>query len=123
VESAFSPAGEFTAYAIGPSGSPTAQTRHTDGAWLWFPHRHFCLDADLDATDARVDMESAKSARRLLQQDGGSWMEFTWKDTNATSSGEGVSRRQVPVEVSQIGDVLEFAGKGWKRRSHSTVCA
>ena len=49
-------------------------------------------------------------------QDGGRWMEFTWKDTNANFLPEtGVFAQAGPVEVSQNGDALEFTGKGWKR--------
>ena len=49
-------------------------------------------------------------------QDGGRWMEFTWKDTNAEFLPEGGILAQAgPVEVRANGEALEFIGKGWKR--------
>jgi hypothetical protein len=52
-------------------------------------------------------------------QDGGRWMEFTWKDTNLNFLPEqGAFAGAGPVEVHAAGDSLEFGGKGWKRVVH-----
>ncbi|MCU1236978.1 MAG: glycoside hydrolase, family 35, partial [Candidatus Solibacter sp.] len=49
-------------------------------------------------------------------QDGGRWMDFTWKDTNTNFLPEGGAFAQSsPVEVRQNRQALEFIGKGWKR--------
>ena len=49
-------------------------------------------------------------------QDGGRWMEFTWKDTNTNFLPEsGRLRAGRPGRDAAAGDALEFAGKGWKR--------
>ena len=61
-------------------------------------------------------LESAKVRAVFSAQDGGRWMEFTWKDTNANFLPEtGLFAQAGPVEVAQNGDALEFTGKGWKR--------
>jgi hypothetical protein len=79
------------------------------GALVW--------SADLDGDGApEWILESAKVRAVFSAQDGGRWMEFTWKDTNTNFLPEtGVFAQAGPVEVRQTGDALESAGKGWKR--------
>jgi hypothetical protein len=73
--------------------------------------------ADLDGDGApEWILESAKVRAVFSAQDGGRWMEFTWKDTNTNFLPEtGIFAQSGPVEVRQNGDALEFSGKGWKR--------
>ena len=73
--------------------------------------------ADLDGDGApEWILESAKVRAVFSTQDGGRWMEFTWKDTNTNFLPEtGVFAQAGPVEVRQNGDALEFTGRGWKR--------
>jgi hypothetical protein len=73
--------------------------------------------ADLDGDGApEWILESAKVRAVFSGQDGGRWMEFTWKDTNTNFLPEtGIFAQAGPVEVRQYGDALEFTGKGWKR--------
>ena len=73
--------------------------------------------ADLDGDGApEWILESAKVRAVFSTQDGGRWMEFTWKDTGTNFLPEtGIFAQAGPVEVRQNGDVLEFTGKGWKR--------
>ena len=73
--------------------------------------------ADLDGDGApEWILESAKVRTVFSAQDGGRWMEFTWKDTNTNFLPEtGIFAQAGPVEVRQNGDALEFTGKGWKR--------
>jgi hypothetical protein len=73
--------------------------------------------ADLDGDGAgEWILETAKVRAVFSAQDGGRWMEFTWKDTNTNFLPEtGIFAQAGPVEVRQTGDALEFTGKGWKR--------
>jgi Glycosyl hydrolases family 35 len=73
--------------------------------------------ADLDGDGApEWILESAKVRAVFSLQDGGRWMEFTWKDTNTNFLPEtGIFEQAGPVEVRQNGDALEFTGKGWRR--------
>ena len=73
--------------------------------------------ADLDGDGSpEWILESAKVRAVFSTQDGGRWMEFTWKDTNTNFLPEmGAFAQAGPVEVRQNGDALEFTGKGWKR--------
>ncbi len=73
--------------------------------------------ADLDGDGApEWILESAKVRAVFSTQDGGRWMEFTWKDTNTNFLPEtGIFAQAGPVEIRQNGDALEFTGKGWKR--------
>jgi hypothetical protein len=73
--------------------------------------------ADLDGDgSAEWILESAQVRAVFSAQDGGRWMEFTWKDTNTDFLPEtGIFAQAGPVEVRQNGDALEFTGKGWKR--------
>jgi hypothetical protein len=61
-------------------------------------------------------LESQKARAVFSTQDGGRWMEFTWKDANVNFLPEGgVFAGPSPVEVRANGDTLEFTGKNWKR--------
>ncbi len=73
--------------------------------------------ADLDGDGSpEWILESAKVRAIFSTQDGGRWMEFTWKDTNTNFLPEmGAFAQAGSVEVRQNGEALEFAGKGWKR--------
>jgi len=73
--------------------------------------------ADLDGDGVpEWILESAKVRAVFSAQDGGRWMEFTWKDTNTNFLPEtGIFAQAGPVEVRQNGGALEFTGKGWKR--------
>ncbi len=76
-----------------------------------------CWTADLDA-DGTPEwiLESAKVRAVFSAQDGGRWMNFTWKDTNTNFLPEGgLFAQSGPVEIRQRGDFLEFTGKGWVR--------
>jgi len=72
-------------------------------------------DLDGDGSPEWV-LESQKVRAIFSAQDGGRWMEFTWKDTNVNYLPEqGVFAGPGPVEVRAADDALEFTGKGWKR--------
>jgi hypothetical protein len=73
--------------------------------------------ADLDGDGApEWILESARVRAVFSAQDGGRWMEFTWKDTNTNFLPEtGLFAQAGPVEVRPNGDALEVTGKGWKR--------
>ncbi len=73
--------------------------------------------ADLDGDgSAEWILESAKVRAVFSGQDGGRWMEFTWKDTNTDFLPEaGIFAQAGPVEVRQNGEALEFTGRGWQR--------
>ena len=79
--------------------------------------RTVAWSADLDGDGSPEWVLESQRARAVFSsQDGGRWMEFTWKDGNlnflpdqGTLSGAG------PVGVRADGDALEFTGKGWKR--------
>ena len=61
-------------------------------------------------------LETAKVRAVFSAQDGGRWMEFTWKDTGANFLPEtGLFAQTGAVEIRAAGGGLEFAGKGWKR--------
>ena len=61
-------------------------------------------------------LESQKVRAIFSGQDGGRWMEFTWKDSNLNFLPEqGLFAGPGPVEVRAADDTLEFTGKGWKR--------
>ncbi|MCX6628837.1 MAG: beta-galactosidase [Candidatus Solibacter sp.] len=81
--------------------------RATSVAWT--------ADLDGDGTPEWI-LESAKVRAVFSAEDGGRWMEFTWKDTNTNFLPEtGIFAQPGPVEVRHNGDALEFTGKGWKR--------
>ena len=97
----------------------------TNGAELDLPMRVLLLprgrtvawSADLDGDGSpEWILESQKVRAVFSTQDGGRWMEFTWKDTNANFLPEsGVFASPGAVEVQAQPDALEFSGKGWKR--------
>jgi hypothetical protein len=61
-------------------------------------------------------LESPKVRAVFSAQDGGRWMEFTWKDTAVNFFPEGgVFAAPGPVEVQAHDNILEFQGKAWKR--------
>ncbi|HWB86539.1 MAG TPA: beta-galactosidase [Bryobacteraceae bacterium] len=74
-------------------------------------------EADLD-NDGSPEwiLESAKVRAVFSTQDGGRWMEFTWKDTEADFLPEGGALVGTgPVSVRASGDELEITGRNWKR--------
>jgi hypothetical protein len=73
--------------------------------------------ADLDGDGApEWVLETTKVRAVFSAQDGGRWLDFTWKGTNTNFLPEGGAFAQAgPVEVRQDGEALEFAGKGWSR--------
>ena len=73
-------------------------------------------DLDGDGTPEWV-LESPRVRAVFSSQDGGRWMEFTWKDTNVNFLPEqGALAGSGPVSVRAAGDALEFAGRGWARK-------
>jgi hypothetical protein len=95
------------------------------GAEVSLPMRVICVprnstvvwSADLDG-DGLPEwiVESAKARAVFSAQDGGRWMEFTWKDTNTNFLGEsGAFAQSGGAEVRAIAGGLEFTGKDWKR--------
>ncbi len=111
--------------AAGLEGLHDWRLKVTDGAVVVIPMRVVLLprgqtvvwSGDLDADGApEWILESGKVRAVFSAQDGGRWMDFTWKDTNTNFLPEGGALAQAgPVEVRQTGDALEFTGKGWKR--------
>jgi hypothetical protein len=72
-------------------------------------------DLDGDGSPEWV-LESAKVRAIFSAQDGGHWLEFTWKDTNTNFLPDsGAFAQAGAVEVRSTGEGLEFTGKGWKR--------
>ena len=72
-------------------------------------------DLDSDGTPEWI-LESARIRAVFSPQDGGRWMEFTWKDTDANFLPDpGAFAAPGPVEVTAAGDSLEFTAPGWKR--------
>ena len=99
--------------------------RITSGADLDVPMRVLLLpkgrtvlwSADLDG-DGYPEwiLESPKVRAVFSTQDGGRWIEFTWKDTNTDFFSEGgVFAAPGPVQVQAHDNGLEFQGNGWKR--------
>jgi hypothetical protein len=61
-------------------------------------------------------LESQKVRAVFSTQDGGRWMEFTWKDSGVNFLPDpGALAGGGPVAIRAVGDALEFSGKGWKR--------
>jgi hypothetical protein len=72
-------------------------------------------DLDGDGTPEWV-LESQKARAIFSSQDGGRWMEFTWKDSNVNFLPEqGILAGAGPVQVRANGDSLELIGKDWTR--------
>jgi hypothetical protein len=79
--------------------------------------RALAWSADLDG-DGSPDwvLESRRVRAVFSSQDGGRWMEFTWKDTNTNFLPEaGAFAAPGPVQVRAGKDEFQFAGKGWTR--------
>jgi hypothetical protein len=111
--------------AEGLSGLRDWTLKVANGAALAMPMRlvllprgqTVCWSADLDA-DGTPEwvLESAKVRAVFSTQDGGRWMEFTWKDTNTNFLPDGgLFAQGGPVEIRNTGASLEFSAKGWKR--------
>jgi hypothetical protein len=118
-------AGEAPDNAEGGNGLRDFHLRVSGGADLDVPVRAILAprgrtvawSADLDG-DGYPEwiLESTKVRAVFSEQDGGRWMEFTWKDTNANFFPEGGTfAAPGPVEVHANGDTLEFQGKNWRR--------
>jgi hypothetical protein len=73
--------------------------------------------ADLDSDGSPEWVLESRQVRAVFSgQDGGRWMEFTWKDGNLNFLPvQGMLAGPGPVEAHAAGDALELAGKGWKR--------
>src|SRR5206468_2638344 len=80
-------------------------------------NRTVAWQADLDGDGApEWILETARARAIFSTQDGGRWIEYTWKDTNTNFLPEaGLLAQAGPVQVRASGNSLEFAGKGWKR--------
>jgi hypothetical protein len=101
------------------------QLRITGGASLDVPVRivsvphvgavAWTADLDEDGSPEWV-LESAQARAVFSTQDGGRWMEFTWKGGSLNFLPvQGVFAATGSVEVRKTADGLEFAGKGWTR--------
>jgi hypothetical protein len=79
--------------------------------------RTVAWSADLDGDGSPEWVLETQKVRAVFSaQDGGRWMEFTWKDTNLNFLPEqGAFAAAGPVEVHASGNALEFSGSGWKR--------
>ena len=116
----------FRVFAKDPGeGLRNWHLRVTGGADLDLPMRAILIprgktvawtaDLDNDGTPEWI-LESARIRAVFSPQDGGRWMEFTWKDTDANFLPDaGAFAAPGPVEVSAAGDLLEFTAPGWKR--------
>jgi hypothetical protein len=73
--------------------------------------------ADLDGDGSPEWILESQKARAIFStQDGGRWIEFAWKDGDRNFLPEqGAFAGTGRVDVKEIGDGLEFTGKGWKR--------
>lgn len=72
-------------------------------------------DLDSDGSPEWV-LENQKVRAVFSSQDGGRWMEFTWKDGNFNFLPEqGTFAGAGPVETRTESDSLVFSGKGWQR--------
>ena len=80
-------------------------------------NRTVAWSADLDGDGAPEWVLESHRARAVFSaQDGGRWLEFTWKDGGVNYLTEqGALAAPGPVEVHIAGDALEFSGNGWKR--------
>jgi hypothetical protein len=117
---------EFRVFPNAPSpGLRDASLRVTGGDDLTLPFRLALIPragatawtADLDGDgEAEWILESAKVRAVFSTQDGGRWIEFTWKDTGTNFLPEsGLFVQPGAVEVRAASNALEFIGKGWKR--------
>jgi hypothetical protein len=109
----------------GVSGLRDWRLRVSGAATLDLPMRALLLprgrtvawSADLDGDGSpEWILESQKARAVFSTQDGGRWTELTWKDGNLNFLPEqGVFAGSGRVEIRDMGDSLEFTGKGWKR--------
>ncbi|HXS95350.1 MAG TPA: beta-galactosidase [Candidatus Limnocylindrales bacterium] len=83
-------------------------------------NRTVAWSADLDGDGVPEWVLESPQARAIFStQDGGRWLEFTWKEANANFLPEtGALGAQGPVEIRASGDALEVTGKGWRRTIH-----
>jgi hypothetical protein len=73
-------------------------------------------DLDGDGSPEWV-LETQKVRAVFSSQDGGRWMEFTWKDANVNFLPEqGAMAGSGPVEARADEAGVEFAGPGWSRK-------
>jgi hypothetical protein len=97
----------------------------TGGATLDLPMRLIVLprgrtiawSADLDGDGSPEWVLESQRARAVFStQDGGRWIEFTWKDGGLNFLPEnGLFAGPGRVHVEEKGDALEFTGNGWTR--------
>ena len=72
-------------------------------------------DLDSDGSPEWI-LETQKVRAVFSSQDGGRWMEFTWKDGNFNFlPDQGTFGGAGPVEIRIEGDGLVVSGKGWQR--------
>jgi hypothetical protein len=111
--------------AEGVTGLRDFRLHVTGGATLDLPVRTLVLprggaiswsaDLDEDGSPEWV-LESAQARAVFSTQDGGRWMEFTWKDGGINFLPlQGALAGAGPVTVHANGNTLEFAGNGWTR--------
>jgi len=111
--------------ADGVTGLRDWHLKVTGGATLDLPMRvvmaprgrtvAWMADLDGDGSPEWI-LDSPKARAVFSSQDGGRWVEFTWKDGHVNFLPEqGVFAGVGPVEVRANGDALEFIGKGWTR--------
>jgi hypothetical protein len=103
------------------------------GATLDLPMRALLLPrgrtvawtADLDGDGSPEWVLESQHVRAVFStQDGGRWMELTWKDGGLNFLPEqGTLAAAGRVDVHAAGDVLEFAGNGWTRTVRLTGSA
>jgi hypothetical protein len=117
----------FRVFAKDPAGQGLRDwhLRVTGGTDLDLPMRAVLLPrgqtvawtADLDNDGApEWVLESARIRAVFSPQDGGRWMEFTWKDTNTNFLAEpGAFAARGSVEIRSAGGSLEFTAPEWKR--------
>ena len=120
---------EWRVHAFGAgdgSSTPAAWRLHIGGAAaLDLPVRavsvpksgavSWTADLDEDGSPEWV-LESAQARAVFSIQDGGRWMEFTWKDGGWNFLPlQGAFAGAGPVQVKANGNALEFAAQGWMR--------
>lgn len=109
----------------GESGLTDWRLRVSGGGTMELPFRALLLPrgrttawtADLDGDGVPEWVLESPQARAIFStQDGGRWIEFTWKETNTNFLPEkGAFAGSGAVTVRANGDTLEFTGNGWKR--------